>query len=140
MINDKRNAIIQKGGVMPKEWMVSKQNLLLQFRDETKQQLQYILDEDPESFQKSVEACGYIINQINALDEQSVPVSEVEQLELKHTLGEILEVREQISRLSPQLYSKLQKGAAAEKQSEQINRAYGNDHFYAPSIFYDKRK
>ena len=130
----------EKGGVMPKEWFVSKQNLLSQFRDETKQQLQYILDEDPESFQKSVEACGYIIRQINALDEQTVLVAEAEHLELKHILADILEIRGQISRLSPMLYSKLQKGAAAESQSEQINRAYGNDHFYAPSIFYDKRK
>lgn len=130
----------EKGGFMPTDWFHAKKDLLLQYRDETKRQLQFIVDEDPEGFLQSVEACEQMINKMNLLDEQAIPISDAEHPELKHILADIMAVREQISGMTPALYSKLKKGAAAEQRSAQINRAYSNENYHIPSIFYDKRK
>lgn len=127
---------------MAEHWFNEKINLLKQFHDHTLTQLQAVQNEDPDRFLAAVEACEPLMQEIDRINQQhsGEEMSKDHQHVFNELLQQIQQLREQISEPSAELHKKLQQGAAAEQRTSQFNKAYGNEPYAVPSVFYDKRK
>ena len=78
-----------------------KRELFERFKEEVVKQLAFIQAKDPEKFLESVQLCDKLRLQIDVVSNQQVTMQE--EKEIKEIVAEILQIREQISALIPEV-------------------------------------
>jgi hypothetical protein len=121
------------------EYHEEKTRLLRELKVEILNQLAALHAEDPEGFLRSTEACQPIMQAINKLDLQQVPLPDKLRWELSGLLQGIDRIGQQIANLIPSLQEKLKKQWIAEKQLNVAKRRYKRTDRPMPSIFLDKK-
>jgi predicted thioredoxin/glutaredoxin len=116
----------------------NKRQLFEAFKEETTKQLTLVKGKDPDRFLESVLICGELIKQIEACSGELF-LDQDEQI-IKQITTEILEIREQISKLIPDLQNELLNKVKIGQHQAKILKGYREQKIQPPSVFFDRKK